>query len=321
MQEPKPADGASPLLEYHPTPAKANGKHVVLIAGDEEYRSEEALPMLGRILARHHGFRCTVLFSLDAESGAIDPMNQTNIPGTEVLDEADLMVIFLRFRELPDAQMAPIVRYVESGKPIVGIRTATHAFAYSRDKSNKFGSYTWRNKEWPGGFGKQILGETWVAHHGGHGSESTRGVREAGQEEHPLLRGYVDVWGPTDVYTVRELPSDATVLLRGRVLAGMGPDAMPVAGEKNEPMMPLVWVRETPLADEKTRRVVTSTIGASTDFTSEGLRRVMVNGCFWALAMEVPERADVRIIGTYEPLPFGFGGFQKGVKPSDLALR
>ena len=80
------------------------GKHVVLISGDEEYRSEEALPQLGKILATHHGFRCTVLFAIDPETGFIDPNVNDNIPGLANLDSADLMVIFTRFRALPDEQ-------------------------------------------------------------------------------------------------------------------------------------------------------------------------------------------------------------------------
>ena len=85
---------------------------------------------------------------------------------------------------------------------------------------------------------------------------------EPGQESHPVLRGFEDVWGPTDVYTVRELPADSTVLLRGSVLDGMTPESKPVEGKKNEPMVPLVWVREMELeGKERGRRVVTSTIG------------------------------------------------------------
>src|SRR5688572_5306802 len=89
------------------------GKHVVLVAGDEEYRSEEALPQLARILSVHHGFRCTVLFSIDPATGAIDPDQRGSIPGLEALDTADLAVLFTRFRRLPDADMKHLVDYVE----------------------------------------------------------------------------------------------------------------------------------------------------------------------------------------------------------------
>ena len=176
------------------------GKHIVLVSGDEEYRSEEALPQLGKILAKHHGFKCTVLFAVDPASGAIDP-NASNIPGLEALDTADLMVIFTRFRDLPDEQMKHIVNYLEAGKPIVGIRTATHAFNIKEGKTYAKYSYNAKNPAYEQGFGRQILGETWISHHGRHGSQSTRGIRVKGQEEHPILRGIADgdIWGPTDV--------------------------------------------------------------------------------------------------------------------------
>src|SRR5437867_9058370 len=110
------------------------GKHIVLVSGDEEYRSEETLPQLGKILAKHHGFKCTVLFAIDPKDGTINP-NVSNIPGLEALKTADLLVIFTRFRDLPDEQMKHIVEYVESGKPIIGLRTATHAFSIKGGKT------------------------------------------------------------------------------------------------------------------------------------------------------------------------------------------
>jgi len=322
-QEGSRAQRPAPWVVYEGGSGPGAGKHVVLVAGDEEYRSEEALPMLARILAVHHGFRCTVLFSIDPESGAIDPGNQTNIPGLAALESADMLVLFTRFRELPDDEMAHFVEYVERGKPILGIRTATHAFDYERDKESPYARYSWRSTEWEGGFGRQILGETWVSHHGGHGSQSTRGVIEEGQKEHPILRGVADVWGPTDVYGVGDLPADATVLLRGAVLAGMKPDSPPVAGEKNEPMMPLVWTRELERPKGEPMRVVCSTIGASVDLESAGLRRVLVNSCYWGMGMEdeIPEESGVDCVGDYEPTFFGFGKHEKGVRPADLALK
>ncbi len=122
------------------------GKNIVLISGDEEYRSEESFPQLAKILATYHGFRCTVLFAIDRRNGTINPEQLDNIPGLEALDSADLMVILTRFRDLPDDQMKHIVDYVESGKPIVGMRTATHAFQLK--SSPTFARYSWDS---PGG--------------------------------------------------------------------------------------------------------------------------------------------------------------------------
>ncbi|MCA8982031.1 MAG: ThuA domain-containing protein [Planctomycetes bacterium] len=314
--------GSDPWVDYPGGEGPGAGKHIVLVSGDEEYRSEEALPQLGKILSVRHGFRCTVLFAVDPETGEIDPDNQRNIPGLAMLDDADMLVLFTRFRQLPDDDMKHIVDFVESGKPILGIRTATHAFAYPDDSTSRYARWRWNDAEWEGGFGKQVLGETWVNHHGHHGVESTRGVVVEAAAKHPILRGVDDVWGPTDVYGVRELPPDAIVLLEGAVLSGMSPEDPPVEGEKNTPREPLVWLRERQLEGERKQRVVASTIGAATDCASEGVRRVFVNACYWGVGLEekIPERSDVTIVGEYEPTAFGFGGYVKGVRPADHAL-
>ena len=300
-----------------------NGKHIVLISGDEEYRSEEALPMLAKVLAVRHGFRCTVLFSQNPETGEIDPKNQTHIPGMHLLAGADLAVLGLRFRELPDEDMKHFVDFVESGKPVIGLRTSTHAFSYRRNKESQYRRYSFRNDEWRGGFGRQVLGETWINHHGRHGSESTRGVVEAAHKDHPVLRGVDDVWGPTDVYGVRNELADATILLRGQVIAGMKPTDPPVEGKKNEPMMPLVWLRNHTWENGNVSRIMCSTMGAATDFASAGFRRCIVNGCYWAVGLEakIPKASNVGIVGEFNPTDFGFNTFKKGVRPADHLMR
>src|SRR5947209_7283034 len=184
-----------PWLTFEGKEGPGKGKHLVLISGDEEYRSEEGLPQLAKILARHHGFKCTVLFAIDPKDGTINPNVRNNIPGLEALRTADLLVLFTRFRELPDEQMKYLVEYVESGRPIIGLRTATHAFNIKAGRT--YAKYHWQSKEWDGGFGRQVLGETWVSHHGQHGKQSTRGVLTPGAEGHPILRGIHDgdIWG------------------------------------------------------------------------------------------------------------------------------
>ncbi|MAE29068.1 MAG: hypothetical protein CMJ87_08850 [Planctomycetes bacterium] len=303
--------------------APGDGRHVVLVAGDEEYRSEETLPQLARILSEHHGFRCTVLFS--QTDGVIDPDNRGNIPGLELVADADLLILFLRFRRLPDGDMAHIVKHVEAGKPLIGIRTATHAFSYEDQSQSPYAAWSWKNAEWPGGFGRQILGETWVRHHGHHGHESTLGVAPKESRSHPILRGVGEVWGPTDVYGIRNLPEDATVVLEGSVRAGMTADAQAVGGPKNQPRMPVLWTRERALAGEAgeqdTQRIVCSTLGASVDFASAGLRRALVNSCYWALELEdkIDPARSVDLVGEFKPTMFGFGGFVRGVRPAEHA--
>jgi hypothetical protein len=318
-----PAKDAQPWVTYDGVDGPGRGKHIVLISGDEEYRSEETLPQLGKILAKHHGFKCTVLFAIDKESGDINPIERGNIPGLEALQTADLMILFTRFRDLPDDQMKWIVDYFESGKPVIGLRTATHAFDIRTNKT--YQKYTWTAKDFEGGFGRQVLGETWVRHHGAHGKESTRGVIAPEAKDHPILRGIADgdIWGPTDVYEVRlPLPGDSKPLVLGQVLSGMKPADKPVEGKKNEPLMPIAWVKSYTGSAGKAARVFTTTMGASQDFENEGVRRLLVNASYWCLGMEdqIPTRNIVSIVGEYSTLPFSFGGHKKGVKPSDHAM-
>jgi type 1 glutamine amidotransferase len=322
LTAPAAARAADPWVVNEGGDGPGKGKHIVFVSGDEEYRSEEALPQLAKILAKRHGFKCTVLFAVDLKDGTINPNQNDNIPGLEALKTADLMVIFTRFRNLPDEQMKYIVDYVESGKPFVGLRTATHAFDLTSSKT--YAKYTWNSgdKEFAGGFGRQVLGETWVNHWGGHGSQSTRGIVAKDEDKNPILRGIKEgeVWGPTDVYEVH-LPDDCKPLLLGEVVEGMKPTDKRAEGKKNDPMMPVAWTRTYTGTAGKKARVFATTMGAATDLEAEGTRRLLVNACYWALGVEdkIPEKSNVDLVGEYKPHPFKGNGFQKGVKPSDLA--
>jgi hypothetical protein len=140
------------------------------------------------------------------------------------------------------------------------------------------------------------------------------------------MRGIADgdIWGPTDVYGVRlPLPGDSQPLVLGQVLEGMTADAPVVTGadaKKNEPMMPVAWVKTYSVEGGPKGRVFTTTMGSSTDLASAGMRRLLVNACYWATGLEetIPPAANVEIVGTFAPLPFGFNGAKKGVRPADL---
>ena len=320
------ATAADPWLVIEGGEGPGKGRHVVLVSGDEEYRSEEGLTQLAKILSKRHGFTCTVLYAIDPETGEINPMNQKNVPGLEALRKADLMVIATRFRNLPDEQMQEIDAYLKAGKPVIGLRTATHAFALPQE--SRFARYSWNNKAdtFTEGFGRQVLGETWINHHGHHGHESTRGLIVPEAKDHPIVRGIKDgdIWGPTDVYGVRlPLPGDSKPLVLGQVLEGMTADAPVVTGadaNKNEPMMPIAWTKTYAVEGGPTGRVFTTTMGSSTDLASAGLRRLLVNAAYWAVGMEsaIPAAANVDLVGPYEPTPFKAGGHKKGVKPVDM---
>ena len=310
-------------VEFRGHAGPGKGKRIVLIAADDEYHSEEMLPQLARILAERQGFDCTVLFSVDRSDGAIDPHQRRNIPGLEALETADLLILFARFRDLPDDQMKKIVDYVESGRPVIGIRTATHAFAIEAGET--YAHYSWNSKieGWEGGFGRKVLGETWVAHHGDHGKQSTRAVIVPGEEKNPILRGIGDreIWVPTDVYEVRQpLPATCRPLLLGQVLTGIQPNDPPVAGKPNDPMLPVAWTNAYAGGVGRTSRVFTTTMGAADDFLNEAFRRLLVNAAFWAVGLEskIPPKTDVRIVGTYHPRSFLDQDYTKGVHPSDL---
>ncbi len=301
---------------------------VVLISGDDEYRSEEALPLLAQILSAQHGMNCVVSFSINPENNSVDPNYHFNNPGLEHLKDADAMILFTRFREWPDDQMKLFEEYVLQGKPIIALRTATHPFAHSPKSNSSYKDWAWNSRSWAGGFGQNVIGETWHSHHGKHKSESARAIIESGQETHPILRGVEDVWAPSDVYGVVHLPKEATILMRGQVLKGMEPTDPPVTDGRNEPMMPLAWTKPYQYKDGKEGQVFCSTMCSSIDLKNEGLRRLIVNATYWSLGWEnhIPERSSVDIPGNYEPTFFGFhnepGFFTKqNRKPSDYLVK
>lgn len=316
--------GADLFVTYEPA-GEPRGKHVVLIAGDEEYRSEEALPQLGKILSQRHGFKCTVLFSAE-DDGTINPDKGDSLTHPAALDSADAVVLLIRFRRWNEEALAKFEAAVNRGIPIIGLRTSTHAFS-GIPKDSPHAAWNWNNQ---GGWGRKVLGETWVSHWGRHKSEATRGVVEAENAADPVLRGVADVFGTTDVYEAAP-PADAKILLRGQVLAGMTPDSPPATGVKktaakaeqglNEPMMPVAWTRLVKNSAGTENKVLCTTMGSATDLENEGLRRLIINGVYWGLGMEVPEKADAALVGPYTPSAYGFKGYQKGVQVSTHALR
>lgn len=321
------AKAADQWVHYKGHDGPGKGKHIVLVSGDEEYRSEEALPQLAKILANEHGFDCTVLFAIDPKTGLVNPNNQRNIPGLSQIKDADLVIMFTRWRDLPDESLQLIEDYIRAGKPVIGIRTATHALKPADDSKFAYLSdtYTGDKKEWHGGFGRLVLGEHWISHHGKHKHESTRGILAPGAAEHPITRGIKsgDIWGATDVYGVRlPLPGDSQPLVLGEVTArkgkydetdrlyGMRPDDGPaVSGAKNDPMMPIAWVKTYEIPGGKPGRAMMSTIGASVDLLNEATRRLLVNGAYWCVGLEdkIPGGGTrVDLVGKFEPTQFGF---------------
>jgi type 1 glutamine amidotransferase len=310
-----PRGVAGPLV-YEGATGPAKGKQVVLIASDHEYKSEEALPMLGRMLARHYGAKCTVLFGVDPETGFIRP-GMSNIPGTEALKTADLLVIFTRFQTLPPEQMQPIVDYLDRGGPVVGLRTATHGFKFPKESPFAKYDFSYKGEEFTGGFGRQILGETWVGHYGPNHKSSTRLELVAEQAAHPILRGAKDAWAEIGAYNAS--PIEGSVVLANAVpLTGMEPTSPP---DETKTAMPGAWVREYKSASGKPGRVFASTYGASGDLVNEGFRRMLVNGCLWTLGLEDAIKADndIGLVGPFRPTWHGGAKRARDIKPEELA--
>ncbi len=301
-------------------PAKAgtsNGKRIVLVSGDEEYRSEESCPMLAKILSQKYGFDCVVLFAINPDGGYIDSNFQKNIPGTTALDSADLMIIGTRFRQLPDDQIAKFAAFLNAGKPVIGFRTATHAFSGPA----KTGDFKWAD------FGLNILGEKWVNHHGNHKVQGTRGILEAANAKNPVLNGVGEIFATTDVYGIANLDQKAaTILLRGAVTESLDPASKNIDGPKNNPMMPLAWLREYTAPNGKTKgKALCTTLGASVDFADEDLRRLIVNAVFHLTGLNVPAKADVGYVDPFAPTNYSAISAKdyyktRNLKPDDYVL-
>ncbi|HWV56741.1 MAG TPA: ThuA domain-containing protein [Longimicrobiales bacterium] len=315
QESPSPANPHR--IDFEGTVGPGAGKYIVFLAGDHEYRSEETLPALARIMARHYGFRTSVFFTTDAESGFIEP-GSSHIAGLDALQSADLLVIFTRFQDFPDEEMRHIVAYLDRGGPVVGFRTATHAFQINRQDA-AYREFSWRAGDpMPGGFGRQILGETWVSHYGPNHTTSSRIVVEPSQRDHPILRGVTTAWAQSGVYFVDPIEG-STILARGQVLDGMSPDAPP--SQQRADLVPVAWVRQYTRPNGASGRVFTTTHGASEDLLDDGFRRMVVNGILWATGLDdaISPDGPIDFVGPYNPTRFDFDGFVQGLKPSDMA--
>ncbi len=290
---------AADVLELRAPEPNDDTQHIVLIAGDEEYRSEESMPMLGKILSQKHNFHCTVVFSWGPDGAEfIDPNNQEGLRGLEALDSADLMIIGTRFRRPSAEQAAHITAYLNAGKPVIGIRTATHAFR----GGDRFQSISYDL------FGRKVLGEQWVSHHGRHKREGARGVVQPDYASHPILNGVQDIFAPSDVYGVIHLTDDDEILLRGAITESLDPDSPILEDDpRNDPMQPFAWLHYYATPDETgTGQSFCTTAGASVDLLNEDLRRLIVNAACHLTGREVPSKADVEFVDPFYPSFYGF---------------
>jgi hypothetical protein len=307
----------SPLwLTYTGAQGPGKGKHIVLIAADQEYRSEHAMPMLAKILAEHHGFDCTVLFSLN-KNNEVDPTQKIrwedktvthNIPGLEHLENCDLVILFSRLISLPPEQLEFFYRYLDSGKPIIGIRTANHGFIDFEYKQN--------GKRID--FGEDVLGGSFRGHHGRWQQDSTRGIIVDQNKNHPVLTGVTDVWGTSDVYRTYEeggsLPEGCTPLLDGQPLMGRRHDD---AVNAELVALPVAWVKTWTGNAGPSARVFHVTMGSAEDYQSADLRRLTVNAAYWCMKMEneISDQSCMDTVGQYNPPESGFNYQKLKIEP------
>ena len=299
---------ASPLwLTYSGEPGPGSGQHIILIAADQEYRSEYSMPMLARLLSRHHGFDCTVLFSLNPNND-VDPTQKIrwedktvthNIPGLEYLEKCDLLILFSRLISLPPEQLQHINNYLDSGKPIIGIRTANHGFI----------DFNYQKEGKKVDFGESVLGGSFRNHHGHWQQDSTRGMIVAKNQDHPILSGVKEIWGTSDVYRTYEvgghLPAGCLPLVEGQPLLGRKPDD---AVNSELIPLPVAWVKTWTGNTGKTARVFHVTMGSAQDYQNEGLRRLTVNAAYWCLQKEsaIKPQSCMDLVGDYRPPDSGF---------------
>jgi type 1 glutamine amidotransferase len=242
----------------------AGSPHVVFVTGDHEYSSEETMPLIAAELVKRYAMRTTVLKSHPDENA------EENIPGLDALKDADLAVLFLRWRRLPKEQLEHIRRYLDSGKPVVAFRTTTHAFNYPKGHElEKWNAFAADYLGAPPGWGN---GHT----HYGHKSSTDVSVIPASASD-PLLTGveksfHVRSW----LYHVlpHYPPADANRLLVGRAVDSEKKDAVD---------NPVAWTWKNKAGG----RVFMTTLGHPEDFQIESVQRLVFNGIHWALGKPV----------------------------------
>lgn len=309
---------AADHVVYEGESGPGKGKHILFIASDHEYRGEETCPAIARILAKRYGFKCTVLFGQN-EEGIITP-GSSHIPGIDAIDDADMLFLFLRFVHPEDAWMKKFEAYLKRGGPVLGLRTTTHGFNGLKGKY-AYHNYNYGGADFVGGFGRQILGETWnpklgAGHYGRNHQFATAMNVVPEQKEHPIMRGVKEMHAMAGAYSAVPMP-DSTILAMNQVLQSMEVGAEPQADKEPQPA---AWVRTYQFKGGKEGRAFCSTQGASEDILSEGVRRMIINATLWCMGMEdqIKADADVSFVGPYNPSTFSFKPSITDAKPSDI---
>jgi type 1 glutamine amidotransferase len=230
----------------------AEGRSILFVIGEDEYKTNETLPEFARSELEPDGFAVKMVHA--------DPGNPNNFPGlTEAAARADLILISVRRRTPPKAQLDAIREHVRAGKPLAGIRTASHAFSPRNNKPPESGYDAWPELD------PQVLGGHYTGHHGE--GPKVRISIAAGAGNHPLLAGInaAELVGNGSLYRVSPLEASATALLVGTI-----PD---------NPPEPVAWTNTA----RGGARVFYTSLGHPEDFRNPEFRRLLLNGIRWAL--------------------------------------
>jgi len=234
--------------------AEDDRPHVAFLVSDDHYHADKTLPVFAQMLRERYGCHATVLHG----------QGTSNVPATGELvgeDGADCLVLYIRRLALPEEQLDRIRKYLAAGKPLVGMRTASHAF-------DTRGKHEPGQAEWPE-FDHDVLGGSYHGHGGNAGGTDVAIVPE--RAGHPILAGVEPAkWHSTgSLYYTTPVADDATVLMTGAL---------------EDRVEPLTWVREY-----QGGRVVYTGLGHPDDFQDPQFRRLLVNAIFWAMDRPVPE--------------------------------
>lgn len=243
--------------------------HVVLIAGTLHYSPELTLPVFAEELERF-GFETTVVM------GEGDPEKKAEnvLPGIDALDDADLAIFFLRFLKLPDEEWAPVERYIRSGKPVIGLRTANHSFKYAKDHSRS---------QWNDDFGRRVLGTPYLVHQ--QGTTDIEVVKK--HLKHPIMANVTKTnWvSPGTLYLTR-LESGCVPLVTGigegkpRLLERSSGTFMSNTSEADI----VAWAWE----NEWGAKVFGTSFGHPGDFAEASFNRMLLNAAHWMTGKPLP---------------------------------
>ena len=234
-------------------------KHIAIVMAEREYKTEESLPKfaLGEL---GKDFKISLVFA-DAE-------NRDTLPGVEVIADADVVLVSVRRRNLPKAQLDLFRKHVADGKPLIGIRTASHAF-HQRKEGVPDGLDEWRD------FDAEVFGGSYHGHHSG--KIATFAQVHGKSADHPILEGVntkrFQTYG--SLYEVRPLGEGATILLDG-------------SAQGIKEGEPVAWTH----TGTGGGRVFYTSLGHPYDFGVTDFRKLLRNAVYWAVEEEPAAAAD-----------------------------